>query len=123
MGRVVNSRCATCEPERVNAIVDFAPLENPSHIRMFLGCTNWIRWFLPATYPVASQTLTSYLKPSKEIPKLGFGHKDGKTDGDKAVFAIKIMAKHHIENAAMDEVGAITGAQPLEMVADSCGFG
>ena len=33
------------------------------------------------------------------------------------------MAKHHIENAAIDEVGAITGGQPLEMVADSCGFG
>ena len=44
-------------------------------------------------------------------------------DGDKAVFVIKIMCKHHIENAVLDEAGAIDGSRPLEMVADSCGYG
>ena len=84
LGRIVSRTGATCEPERVNAIVDFAPLENPNHIRQFLGCTNWIRWFLPAAYPTAAKTLTEYLKPGKEIQKGGFGQKDGKHEGDKA---------------------------------------
>ena len=89
----------------------------------FLGCTNWIRWFLPAYYPFAAGLLTAYLKPSAEIPKAGFGAKGGTAKGDKAVQLIKCMCKHHIENAVMDEVGAIDGTRPLEMVADSCGYG
>ena len=87
LGRVVNRKGSTCEPERLQAIVDFAPLENPNHIRQFLGCTNWIRWFLPAWYPVAARTLTEFLKPGKDIPRNGFGFKGGTTDGDKAVLS------------------------------------
>ena len=67
--------------------------------------------------------LTDYLKPSKEIPKRGFGHKDGKHDGDKAVLIIKTMVKHHIENAVLDEVGALDGTRPLETTADACSYG
>ena len=32
------------------------------------------------------------------------------------------MAKNHIENAVMDEVGALSGKLPLEQIADSCGY-
>ena len=63
------------------------------------------------------------MKPGSEIPALGFGHEKGVSNGDKAVKAIKAMAKHHIENAVMDEAAAIDGSRPLEMVADSCGYG
>ena len=119
---MVSRTGATCEPERVNAIVDFAPLQNPNHIRQFLGCTNWIRWFLPACYPAASKVLTDYLKPSAKIPPEGFGTESGTSDGDKAVKVIKLMVKHHIENAVLDEVGALNGSRPLEMIADSCGY-
>ena len=63
------------------------------------------------------------MKPSAEIPKAGFGAKGGETEGDKAVVLIKQMCKHHIENAVLDEVGTIDGSRPLEMVADSCGYG
>ena len=78
---------------------------------------------LPSSYPVAAGVLTKYLKPSAEIPKAGFGAKGGETEGDKAVVLIKQMCKHHIENPLLDEVGAIDGSRPLEMVADSCGYG
>ena len=44
LGRIVSRTGATCEPERVNAIVDFAPLENPNHTRQFFGYTNWVRF-------------------------------------------------------------------------------
>ena len=123
LGRVVSRTGSKCEPERVQAIKDFAPLENPNHIRQFLGSTNWIRWFLPAWYPAVARILTDFLRPGKVFPKLGFGHKDGVSDGDKAVRAIKKMVENHIENAVLDEVGAINGSRPLDMTSDACGYG
>lgn len=47
----------------------------------------------------------------------------GETRGDKAVQLIKLMCVNHIENAVLDEVSAIHETRPLEMIADSCGFG
>ena len=122
LGRIVTRTGATCEPERVNAIVDFSPLENPNHIRQFLGCTNWIRWFLAPYYHAASKTLTDYLRPGAEFPEGGLGKVGGKTPGDNAVVAMKLMCKDHIESAVMDEVGALSGKLPLEQIADSCGY-
>ena len=123
LGRVVGRNESRCEPERVQAIMEFAPLADPSQIRQFLGSTNWIRWFLPAWYPSAAKILADYLKPGKAKPKEGFGSEKGTTEGDKAVKAIELMAKNSIENSVMDEAAAIDGTRPLEVTADSCGYG
>ena len=66
LGRVVSRHGATCEPERVNAIVDFAPLREPSHVKQFAGSTNWIRWFLPAFYAAALKILGGWMNKKPE---------------------------------------------------------
>ena len=37
------------------------------------------------------------MKPKAEFPPNGLGHEDGKSEGDKAVKAIKLMAVNCIE--------------------------
>ena len=76
----------------------------------FLGCTNWIRWFLHVAYPAASKILTDFLKPGSAFPPGGFGQATGKTQGDKAVKGTKMMAVNHIENSTIDEASALDGA-------------
>ena len=36
--------------ERIQAVVDFAPLKELKHLQQFLGCTNWLRPHLPVGY-------------------------------------------------------------------------
>ena len=62
------------------------------------------------------------MKPGAVFPAKGLGAEGGTTDGDKAIRAIKAMAKHSIDTAALDEAGAIDGSRPLEQVADACGY-
>ena len=78
---------------------------------------------MPTVYPVSVKMLGIFLKHGAVFPPLGLGHKAGKSEGDLAVKAIKVMAVNCIERAVFDEAGAIDGSRPLEMVADSCGFG
>ena len=54
---------------------------------------------MPTVYPVAVKMLGAYMKPKAEFPPNGLGHEDGKSEGDKAVKAIKCMAKNCIECA------------------------
>ena len=44
-------------------------------------------------------------------------------EGYRAVLAIKLMARHCVNRAAMDVAGAIDGSRPLELIADACGYG
>ena len=60
------------------------------------------------------------MKLNAVFPACGLG--PGQTTGDKAVKAIKLMAKHSIETSVMDEAGAIDGSRPLEQMADACGY-
>ena len=108
-------------PEKTQAIRDFAPLKEPSHVRQFLGSTNWIRLFMPAPYAAAVKILGEWSKPGADFGS-GIGHKGGTTRGDKVVLAIKLMAENCIERSVMDEAGAIDGSRPLEQVADACGL-
>ena len=90
---------ASADGERTKAIREFAPLKDPSHVRQFLGSTNWVRWYLPTVYPAAQKMLTEYVRPSagKSFPAKGLGAPPLTETGDKAVQAIKIMAAHCIE--------------------------
>ena len=72
-------------------------------------------------YATAVKVLGEYMKPGATIPEAGLGAPDGKTPGDLAVKAIKLMCRHAIRMAVMDEAAAIDGSRPLEQVADACG--
>ena len=63
LGHKVGRLGASVEPERTAAIVDFAPLKDITHLRQFLGCTNWIRHYLPVVYPVTVKLLADYMNP------------------------------------------------------------
>ena len=99
LGNWVHREGSGADGERAQAVVEFAPLKEKLHIQQFLGCTNWLRWYLMAEYSQAAKVLGEYQKPGAVFPEGGLG--PGKTDGDKAVQAIKVMAKHHIELAVM----------------------
>ena len=47
LGHLVSRNGTAPDPERSQAVRDFAPLKEKLHIQQFLGCTNWLR-----TYPI-----------------------------------------------------------------------
>jgi hypothetical protein len=122
LGHICGRFGLRADGERAQAIQDFAPLPDASHVKMFAGSTNWIRMFLPAYYATAMKHLGNYLKPGAVFPQGGLGRPEGKTDGDKAVKAVKAMAKHCIETAVLDLASALDGTCGLEQVADACGI-
>jgi hypothetical protein len=101
-------------PERMKAIQEFPPLMELKHLQGFLGCTNWVRGYLPQQYGVWVKILGAWLKPGAKFPL------DEK--GLQAVKAIKKMVKDHISLAAMDEAAAMAGTRPLDQVADASGI-
>ena len=130
LGHRVKRSGISHDPEKTQAIRDFAPLKDPTHVRQFLGSTNWIRLFMPAPYAAAVKILGEWSKPGADFggtPPKGIGHPNGATGkgpsrGDKVVLAIKLMAQNCIERAVMDEAGAIDGSRPLVQIADACGY-
>jgi len=119
LGHMVGHFGSRPDGERVAAVVNFAPLKEKVHVQQFLGCTNWLRWYLVKEYAHVAKIPGAYQKPGAVFPPGGLG--PGDTEGDKAVRAIKLMAKYHIELAVMDEAAAVDGTRPLEQIADSSG--
>jgi hypothetical protein len=115
LGHWVSRAGSKPDGERVQAIMDFAPLREKLHIQQFLGCTNWLRWYLESGYAAAAKLLGKFAQPGAVFPAEGLGG-SGSTEGDKAVRAIKLMCKHHIELAVLDEAAAIDGSRPLEQI-------
>ena len=62
------------------------------------------------------------MKPGVVFPKEGLGGSTPPTQGCLAVKCIKLLCKHAIHLAVMDEASAIDGSRPLEQVADACGI-
>ena len=79
-------------PERMKAIQDFPPLLELKHLQGFLGCTNWVRGYLPQQYGALVKILGAWLKPGAKFPM------DEK--GLQVVKAIKKMVKDHISLAS-----------------------
>ena len=90
------------------------------HLQQFLGCTNWLRPHLTVEYVHAVKVLSPYMREGAVFPPEGLG--PGTTDADKAVRAIKHMARRMIRLAVLDEAAALSGERPLEQVADSSGI-
>lgn len=120
LGHVVGRSGARSNPERTRAVAGFPPLKEKLHIQQFLGCTNFLRNYLPPQYGYCAKVLGQYMKGTEKIPESGLG--PGDTLGDKAVRAIKLMARRSIELAVLDEASAITQERPLEQIADSSGY-
>ena len=109
---------------RTQAIREFAPLKEITHVRQFIGSTNWIRFYLSNVYSTLVKILGEWMKPGAEFPEEGLGcnNKECGNEGCKTVKAIKILCEHSIETAVLDEPAAIDGTRPLEMVADASGY-
>ena len=41
-------------------MVDLAPLKEKLHVQQFLGCTNWLRWYMVKEYASAAKILGEY---------------------------------------------------------------
>ena len=61
-----------------------------------------------------------YLKPDAVFPPAGLGR--GMTQDDKIIYAIKKCVEYYITIAVLDEVAAMDGACPLELLADCSGI-
>ena len=46
-------------------------MKNQSQVRQFLGCTNLIRWYLPAYCPTAVKLLSEFMKTTATFPADG----------------------------------------------------
>ena len=120
LGHVIGRSGSSPDPERAKAVREFAPLKEKLHIQQFLGCANWLRTYLPAEFGHCAKVLTGYQKPGAEFPPEGLGA--GKSEGCKAVRAIKQMLEKTIGISVFDEATAISGECPLEQVADASGY-
>ena len=58
--------------------------------QQFLGCTNWLRFYMMPMYSTLCKILGQFLKPGAELPAQGIGA--GNEVYNKAVKGIKIMA-------------------------------
>ena len=57
LGNLVGRFGSTADPEKTEALMKFDPLKEQTHVRQFLGCTNWVRWYLADYYAVAAKIL------------------------------------------------------------------
>jgi hypothetical protein len=120
LGHNISRKGAKCSAEKTRAILKFPALKEKLHIQQFLGCTNFLRSYLPPEYAHCAKLLGEYVKGAKPFPEDGLG--PGTSEGDLAVRAIKLMAQRSIELAVLDEAAAVSGERPLEQVADSSGY-
>ncbi len=75
--------------ERVQAIQDFPVIYDKTQLQQFLGCTNWVRWYLVHVSPLMVKMIRHFLKPSAVFPKEGLG--GANTEADRVVGAIKAL--------------------------------
>ena len=120
LGHVIGRDGSSPDPERSQAVREFAPLKGKLHVQQFLGSANWLRTYLPSEFGHCAKVLTAYQKPEAVFPPEGLGA--GNTEGCKAVRAIKKMLEQAIGIAVFDEASAIDGSCPLEQVADASGY-
>ena len=120
LGHLIGRNGTAPDPERSQAVRDFAPLKEKLHIQQFLGCTNWLRTYLPAEFGHCAKILSKYQKSGAVFPEGGLGSSN--TEGCQAVKAIKQMMAKAIELTVFDEAAAIAGVCPLEQIADASGI-
>ncbi len=105
---------------RTQAIRDFPAIKTKQQLQQFLGCCNWVRIYLPQYYPGLVKMIGHYLRPEAMFPPAGLG--SGMTQDDKIIYAIKKCVEYYITIAVLDEVAAMDGTWPLELLADCSGI-
>ena len=60
LGHNIGRYGSSPDKDRCQAVVDFPPLKAKLHIQQFLGCSNWLRPYLPAEYGPAAKILGAY---------------------------------------------------------------
>ena len=106
--------------DRIQAIRDFPVIYERQQLQQFLGCTNWVRWYMTDRYPRLVKMIGKFLKPDVPLPADGLG--GGNTVEDKVIKAIKRCAEYYIQIAVLDEAAAMDGTRPLENLADCSGI-
>ena len=102
LGHVVARRGGEPDEERVEAIKNFAPLKEPSHVRQFLGSVNWLRTYLAPCYAAAVKCLVEFATGKMLFPTLGLGAPSENSSGSKAVKVIKVLCIHYIKTSVLD---------------------
>ena len=120
LGHHVGREGSSHETSKTDAIWKFAPLNNATEVRQFVGSTNWVRRYLLPCYATAVKILGEYMKPGAWFPPHGLGA--GDTVGCRAVKVIEILCRHAIQLSTLDEASAMDGSRPLEQIADACGI-
>ena len=100
LGRMVTRTGAGLDPERSQAVMEFAPLKELLHVQQFLGCTNWLRVYLHAVYAHAAKIVGELQKVDAFFPKEEYGEND--TRFCKAIRSMKLMCKFQINLAVLD---------------------
>ena len=67
LGHVVGRRGASVQKEKTHAIVRFPPLKEKVQVQQFLGCTNFLRYYLQPQYAHCAKILGEYVK-GREFP-------------------------------------------------------
>ena len=62
LGHKIGRYGSSPDEERCQAVIDFPPLKEKLHIQQFLGCSIWLRVYLPAEYGHAAKVLGSWQK-------------------------------------------------------------
>ena len=62
LGHDIGRKGAKCSAEKTRPILKFPPLREKLHIQQFLGCTNFLRSYLPPGYAHCAKLLGEYVK-------------------------------------------------------------
>ena len=55
--------------ERIQAIRDFPVIYERQQLQQFLGCTNWVRWYMTDRYPKLVKMIGKFLKADVPLPE------------------------------------------------------
>jgi len=73
LGHNIGRNGAKRSAEKTRAILKFPALKERLHIQQFLGCTNFLRSYLPPEYAHCAKLLGEYVKGAKPFPDDGLG--------------------------------------------------
>ena len=71
LGHHVRGNGSDHEPEKIQAIDDFAPLAEVTQVKQFVGSSNWVRRYLAPYFVAAMKILGEYRKPGVKLGPLG----------------------------------------------------
>ena len=71
LGHNIGRNGAKCNAEKTRAILKFPALKERLHIQQFLGCTNFLRSYLPPEYAHCAKLLGEYVKGATPFPDDG----------------------------------------------------